>query len=30
MPGFVVPNDDLQLVLTAMRYAKYVKTTNAN
>jgi hypothetical protein len=29
MPGSVVPNDDIYLVFTAMRYAKYVKTTNA-
>jgi hypothetical protein len=29
MPGSVVPNDDLLLVFTAMRYAKYVKTMNA-
>jgi hypothetical protein len=28
MPGSVVPNDDLYLVFTAMRYAKYVKTKN--
>jgi hypothetical protein len=29
MPGSVVPNDDLYLVFTAMRYARYVKTVNA-
>jgi hypothetical protein len=29
MPGSVVPKDDLLLVFTAMRYAKYVKTMNA-